>query len=421
MPNASNRKNLTWSRLDNAAKIFPPTARGTATGVFRLSCELNEQVDPDLLQQALDLTLPGFPHLLMVMRRGLFWHYLEQTPQQPLVVPEHTPPCAPLYENSASLLFEVSYWQHKINLSMFHVLADGSGAITFFTALVTRYLLLCHPGVIEQPPPHAPISRREADSFQKYYTPVHSRPVKITRAYRLRGPHKEDHTLRILEGVADVNTVLEAAHRYNTTLTVYLAAVMMSAIYKEMYIRHAKRPIVLTVPVDLRSYFPSDTTRNFFGTIRVSYNFRERNGDFPDIIETIMGCFRSELVPQKLATRMNAMAALEHNPLIRPIPLPLKNLILRISGGIADLGETAVFSNIGKFKLPEEFAPFIRGFGVFMSTDRLQLCTCSYGNSLHFGFTSSLASTDVQRHFFQMLTAQGIAVEIRSNEYYQEE
>ena len=61
------------------------------------------------------------------------------------------------------------------------------------------------------------------------------------------------------EGVCDVKQVLDAAHRYNTTLTVYLAAVMFEAIHGGMYVRDRKKPVVLTVPVDLRSYFPSHT------------------------------------------------------------------------------------------------------------------------------------------------------------------
>ena len=138
MPNDKrNRKNLSWSRLDNAAKIFPPTSHGSATGVFRLSCELTEPVAPDVLQTALDRTLKRYPHLLMVMRRGVFWYYLEQTTLRASVVPEHAPPCAALYEGSRSLLFRVSYWRHKVSLDMYHVLADGAGAIEFFESLMT--------------------------------------------------------------------------------------------------------------------------------------------------------------------------------------------------------------------------------------------------------------------------------------------
>lgn len=417
-----DRKPMRWTRLDNAAKIFPPTSHGSDTGVFRLSCELTEPVVPATLQQALDRTLAHYPHLRMVMRRGVFWYYLEQTTQRPLVEPERTPPCAPLYAGSRSLLLRVSYWRHKVNLEVYHVLADGAGAIAFFEALMTAYLVLCHPesGVDEQP--QASVSQRWADSFQKYYRPRAGGPSgeRMGRAWRLRGARRPDGGLTVIEGVADVRKVLAAAHRYGATLTVYLAAVLLEALHGEMYLREQKRPVVLTVPVDLRSFFPSQTTRNFFGTIRVGYRFTGQETSLEPIVRSVAAAFQTELTPERLGARMNRLAALEHAPLLRPIPLALKNPVLRLAGDISERGETATLSNVGRFRLPEPLHPYVRGFGVFMSTHALQLCTCSFGDSLHFGFTCALESTEVQRRFFQTLTQDAIEVEIRSNEYHEE-
>lgn len=42
-----------WSRLDNAAKIFPSTSSKKDPKVFRFSCELTEPVDGQTLQFAL--------------------------------------------------------------------------------------------------------------------------------------------------------------------------------------------------------------------------------------------------------------------------------------------------------------------------------------------------------------------------------
>ncbi|HIY12677.1 MAG TPA: hypothetical protein H9842_03705 [Candidatus Agathobaculum merdipullorum] len=418
-----NRKNLSWSRLDNAAKIFPPTSHGSATGVFRLSCELREPVAPDVLQTALDRTLERYPHLLMVMRRGVFWYYLEQTTLRPSVVPEHAPPCAALYEGSRSLLFRVSYWRHKVSLDMYHVLADGAGAIEFFESLMAAYLMLRHPEAGVDGLPQASVSQRWADSFQKYYKP-HSGGKSsdgLGRAYRLRGVRRAGGGLTVIEGVADVRQVLAAAHRCGATLTVYMTALLLSAIHSEMYVREQKKPVVLTVPVDLRSFFPSQTTRNFFGTIRVGYDFSKRSGEIDDIVACVAAAFKEELTPERLGARMNQLSALEHNPVLRLIPLALKNPVLRLSGAVSDRGETAALSNVGKFRLPDALHPYVRGFGVFMSTRATQLCTCSFGNELHFGFTSAFENTEVQRRFFELLVNEGIEIEIRSNEYHEEE
>ncbi|WP_295581747.1 phthiocerol/phthiodiolone dimycocerosyl transferase family protein [uncultured Oscillibacter sp.] len=416
-----NRRPLNWSRLDNAAKIFPPTSHGADSGVFRLSCELTEPVEPELLQKALEKTVVQFPHMRMVLRRGGFWYYLEQSTLEPRVVPEHAPPCAPLYHGSHALLFEVSWWRGKVNLDVFHVLSDGSGAIAFFQALLAAYLALRHPEEAAAPAPGASVYARTEDGFAKYYQPHGGRYGGQRRAYHLRGARQGDGGLNILEGVADVEQVLAAAHRCGATLTAYLCAALIRAIREEMRSRDLSRPVVLTVPVDLRSYFPSDTARNFFGTIRVTYDFRERSGDFADIVAAVSETFRSQLTAERLAERMNALSALEHNPLLRPIPLVLKNPILRLSGDVAAWGETATLSNIGRFRLPEAAAPYVKGFSAFMATHCTQLCTCTFGKSFHMGFTSVLLSPEVQRRFFRLLTEDGIDLEIRSNGFYAEE
>ena len=67
----TRKKPIEWIRLDNAAKIFPPTTNEKDTKVFRLS-ELNEQVDKDILQQALDKTMIHFPLYRTILRKGVF-------------------------------------------------------------------------------------------------------------------------------------------------------------------------------------------------------------------------------------------------------------------------------------------------------------------------------------------------------------
>lgn len=418
MPNKIHAKIRGWSRLDNAAKIFPPTSHGADTGVFRLSCELCQPVCPELLQRALDQTVPDFPHMGMALRRGVFWYYLEQSGLRPVVVPETQPPCAQLYRGSRCALFQVSWWRHKINLDVFHVLTDGVGALTFLQALVTRYLALCFPQQCHVSPLGSSAAARQEDGFHKYYQPPEGRHTKQVRAYHMRGEKNFAPQLTILEGVADVGKVLAAAHRYNATLTVYLCAVLLWAIQQGMAVQERKHPVVLTVPVDLRSYFKTDTARNFFGIIRVSYDFQHQSGDFEDMVLAVSRQFHQQLTAQRLAERMNALASLERNVLLRSVPLFLKNPVLRLSGKISALGETATLSNLGRVHLPKECAPYVKGFGAFMSTHCTQLCTCTFENSIHMGFTSVLYSTEVQRRFFQRLLQDGVELEVRSNDFY---
>ena len=107
-------KSENWNKLDNAAKIFPPTSNERDTKVFRFSCQLKEPVDGLLLQQALDDVIGKFPIFCSVLKRGMFWYYLEHRETRPLVLPEHRPPCSELYDrNRKNLLFEVTHFRRK--------------------------------------------------------------------------------------------------------------------------------------------------------------------------------------------------------------------------------------------------------------------------------------------------------------------
>ena len=46
---------------------------------------LKEEVEENVLQEALDQTIEKYPVFLSVMRKGLFWHYLEKSELRPIV------------------------------------------------------------------------------------------------------------------------------------------------------------------------------------------------------------------------------------------------------------------------------------------------------------------------------------------------
>lgn len=89
------------------------------------------------LQAALDKTMEKYPVFLSVMRKGLFWYYLEKSELKPVVKEESEPPCLNLYiRDRKTLLFQVNYYKTRINFEVFHALTDGTGAIQFLKELV---------------------------------------------------------------------------------------------------------------------------------------------------------------------------------------------------------------------------------------------------------------------------------------------
>ena len=108
-----------WRKLDNAALAFPLVTGKNDTRVFRFYCELKENVKPELLQAALEKTMEKYPLFQMVLRKGLFWFYLEHRDIRPIVKEEKKPPCSRLYiPDKKNLLFQVSYYEKRINFEV---------------------------------------------------------------------------------------------------------------------------------------------------------------------------------------------------------------------------------------------------------------------------------------------------------------
>ena len=135
-----------WVRLDNASNIFLAAWTDADPKVFRITAEVDDDIDPALLQQALDATFDRYPLYHAVLRRGIFWYYLQDSDLRPTVTPDLRHTWAPLHHpDRKELLFRVVHHHRRISLEVFHALSDGTGALWFLTDLLTAYLALRHP------------------------------------------------------------------------------------------------------------------------------------------------------------------------------------------------------------------------------------------------------------------------------------
>ncbi|MEI6100972.1 MAG: hypothetical protein WCP73_03945 [Eubacteriales bacterium] len=406
-----------WNSLDNAAIIFPAAAGGADTQVFRISCELHDKIDPDILQNALDETITIFRFYQSVLKRGLFWYYLEESKLTPVVHIENTQPCGNIYSpHHKKLLFDVSYFNNRVNLEIYHVLSDGTGALNFLKTLITKYLSKRHQ--LPEPPLPFDVSALQMsdDSFKKYYTGTRDVKRKLPKiACQLRGPKYPEDRLKVITGTVGIGPLIDAAHKYNTKLTVFLCACLIEAISESVSAEQKANPIVLAVPVDLRQHFPSASVRNFFSILLVGYDYANQSGTFEDIIQKISGDLATGTSQESLAKWIDSNSAIEHLVVTRLTPLIIKDRFLKIAYNYTMRRDTAGFSNLGIISMPPELSPHIRSFDFFSGTDKLQVCICSFQDRLSISFSSPFISTEIPKRFFRTLTDLNAVVEINTN------
>ena len=416
-------RNAKWYELDNAAKIVPSTAQGSDTRVFRLCCELKEEVDGEILQEALDRTIKEFPHFNCILKKGLFWYYLEASARKAKVTQENLPPCSAIYtDGKRNLLYRVFYYRNRINLEMFHVLADGTGGFIFLKSLVAHYLVKRY-GLSEEivPTERSSVSEKTGDAFRHFYEDRKTKSCleewPSGRAYRLKGERNDDFGVQLLEGTVSLKKFLEVAHQYKATIAIFTVALYVEAILPEMAVRERKLPIVTSVPVNLRNYFPSGTTRNFFGVINVPFQPLDYDGSLESIVDKIRQSFETMLTEEEIFRTMNAYAALEHNWAVKMVPLFLKDQGIAGMNFLMRRGITSTVSNVGKVEMPKEMEPYISKFSSFMAAESTQVCISSFGDALTFGIATAFKTHTVSMNFFRRMAELGIPVELATTDY----
>ena len=450
-------KRKKWVRLDNASNMFLASMTEVDTKVFRVSAAVKDPVDPVILQQALDRTYEQYALYHSVLRRGFFWYYLEESDLRPKVKAEDQPPCSKLYHfDRKELLFRVLYYQNRIHLEVFHALSDGTGALWFFEDLMTEYVVLRYLKDFEGMDERAIDllkQQLEDDSFVHYFRNEKQRNFseaaqsavrtvakagkaaarygkKATyyvlavddprqnpeKVYKVRGKKTSDNRTHVIELEMSVKQILQLAREHHTSITVYLTALFMDAAFKTKSNKRPEQTIAVSVPVNLRQFYPSESARNFFSTVRLQHTYvRSADESLASVCQKLDKQIKGKLSSESLEIKLNKLIAFEYNPFIRVIIRPAKDLVLRAINYFNNQNLTLAISNIGRVSFPEPIDKHIQQMYLQTSAVRPQFCAISHGDRLAVTFTSPFLESNIQEAFVRSLTKEGVQVRVAAN------
>lgn len=420
--NVRNR-DIRWDRLDNTAHLFPVIAGESMSNVYRISVTLTELIEPDYLQQALDMVLPKFDGFNLRLCRGVFWYYFEENGKSaPRVREESNYPCRFIVQNkNHNYMFRVTYYKYRINLEVFHVLTDGMGGINFLKELTYQYLRLVHPELSEKygDSLHTDTSLNREDSFLKNYKKGSANGYQRKKAYLIKGEKLSSGEFGVMHGYMSVTSLKEVGHRYGVSINEYLVATYIWSVYTEcLHSMQSEKPIRVAVPVNLRPYFNSVTTKNFFTMVSAEFHPTKENYTFEEVLDIVKTSLREQINKENLERLFSYNVSNEKLLVARAVPLFLKNIAMRYIYTSSALANTATVTNIGNIKVAKEYEPYIEMFHSFLAMSKgqhLKGTICSYQDTLVFSFSYDLVDPSVQRGFFRQIANDGIEVEIESN------
>lgn len=416
-----------WYRLDNAATIFPGQNTSRWSNVFRFSVMLTEKVDPAVLEQALKAVLPRFPCYDVSIRRGFFWYYLEENPNDaPPVQPDITNPCHRVkYSENKGFLFRVYYYENRISVDMFHALTDGNGAAVFTCTLAAEYLRLCGYDIpvggkvldVTEPAKLEEI----VDPFKKCGKSDAKIPRIAPKVYHNVGTKLPAHMVNITRGIMPLEQIHSLAKSYDATITEFVGALLLFVHYEKQKNEEEKQKyIALQVPASLHKIFGVETLRNFSLIHKVGIDPLMGDYTFEEVLRHFSLYLRDVNNEKTLRAMASSNLRLAQSPLMRILPLFIKDIAIAITfnffGG--EQTNSGLFSNLGRVDLPQEMQKYVDCVEFMAGPGRLngtRVATCGYKDKFIIDFTNSYQESDIERAFFTSLVKMGVKVKIESN------
>lgn len=402
-----------WIKLDNAGTVFPSVARAKNASIYRVALILKEPVQPRLLQQALDRTMQRYPLMHFLIRKGLFWRYMEPHQKRIIVEEEKQYPCYPLQgEEGKKTFIKVLYFEKRIAIEVFHALTDGSGAVEFLKTLVFEYFKLKGHNIesdgLIRTTEDPPISEENEDGFHRYYSQEKVVVQKLQKAYQIEGTPYEPFGHHVVHGVISASHLNRVSKKHGVSMTVFILSLVLYNLYLQAYQKNkTSKPITVSVPVNLRRFFPTQTLRNFFIVTNISIDPR-KDHTLNSVLLEVKKQMIDNLDLKRLQSAINRNVKIERFLIARFIPLFIKDFIVKSLFFLYnDKLRTCTVTNLGRLELPSPLLGLVdRMELIFYPTlnNPINCGICSVGDQLTITFARTIQENDLIRSFFLHLS-----------------
>lgn len=404
-----------WRKLDNTAKIFSLDDENN-TNIFRYSIILKKNVNKNILIEALNKALQQYNAFKVKIGTGLFWNFLEYNPKEPIVTKENDIPCNHIhFKENNDYLFKVTYYKKKINLDIYHVLTDGSGATKFLKSIIYNYLNIKHK-IDNQINIDNKITYQ--DQYLKHYDKTIKQKDNNTFAYQIKEKisTKINNTNHYILDVAEVKNVCK---KFKVTITEYLTSIYIYAIYLSIYKKKSKKEITVTLPINLRKYYQVDTLSNFFVCTNINPKIVEKKlVTFDEVLASVHKDFEEKLHIDKVKGYLTRDVKLGTSIPIRLVPLRIKKIFINLIMNIAKMTTTTTISNVGIVDIDDNYKKYIDNILVLViptKTEKVKCTICSYDNKLNVTLNSNILNNKLENKFLELLQNHIKNIRLESN------
>lgn len=302
-------------------------------GSFSMTVNLKESLSLEKLQKANAKLRELHPYLSGRVKPTFFGYEYELTEKLlPLILTTDDSDI-----RNEQQVFRVKYGEKHFTVEVTHTLCDGRTLASLTTHLLELYL------GIEQP---APSPTNLENAYERFATKTQKEiPKKKVTAYRppLSMERVGKKTFNL-----SASQLKEAANSNGATLSEYLLALIFQSIEAERQTFKNENPVIISVPVDCRSFFPSKTMRNFVDAISITMPESKNLSDMAKALRRDFSKLGEDFVGASFSATQQTFNS------VRYVPRFIKDMVMRLIKANKTVETTATFSNVGKISLKPE-------------------------------------------------------------------
>ena len=266
-----------YLRTDSYGKIFLYCTPNDCACVPRHTIQMSEPVRPDVLQQAVKAALLRFPHMMIGIEATDTQLRYRINVADPVVLPFDglwKRYCIGT-EDTNGFLFLVGYQDDKIYMEYQHSTSDGRGFEEFIRCVLFNYLKLCGKPVENDGTVRGLDSVYTIEESEDAYS-------HLADSYSSEGIYQKPAALHAEEltdagdqpeVITEVTFPFEQLHKAAKSMgasPLSVIAPLFSRAFRQKFGKDSDAPVISQIPVDLRPYVPSATTRYFICFLRRS-------------------------------------------------------------------------------------------------------------------------------------------------------
>lgn len=419
-----------WFKLDRSADIYPMSATRTVQSNFRISAELVDPIDMEVLEVAVDKALNRYPSFRVHLRRGFFRYILEKNSAKPKVFKSNGIAFEPIdFLRNNRFLFRTKVYNKTIELDFFHGLSDAGGAIELLKTIIYTYYL--ELGVDMGKVENIRLADDEADPVEwaddvlKYYKKfkLSDDVIKVMigkNCYGIKGKKLVGPGFAITNATMKSNDLLTLARTHQLSITELVAGMLMYCV-NNTYKNAKGKDLVAMIPINLRRVFPSETLHNFTTLIRCPINPKEIENNYVAYAKAIQETLRREIKEKDfLQAKLSLSALLSKNSIAKMIPVSIKTLFVKLPK-LLSVGtkQTMIVSNVGVVKAPDKLTEKIENITANLNVSNKIPINCgisTIGDKLAINFTRKLVDPKLELAFFTLLKDEGVDFAVFAND-----